>query len=65
MIVFTDSWCQVIADFDATLTKFWVNGTRGQSMFPELFFCPLILVTYDAKKEKKICHQDFFAMYYI
>ncbi|XP_020222999.1 7-methylguanosine phosphate-specific 5'-nucleotidase A isoform X2 [Cajanus cajan] len=22
---------QVIADFDATLTKFWVNGTRGQS----------------------------------
>ncbi|RYQ92265.1 hypothetical protein Ahy_B09g098454 isoform C [Arachis hypogaea] len=22
---------QVIADFDATLTKFWINGTRGQS----------------------------------
>lgn len=22
---------QVIADFDATLTKFWVNGTRGQT----------------------------------
>ncbi|KAI4351235.1 hypothetical protein L6164_005611 [Bauhinia variegata] len=22
---------QVIADFDATLTKFWVNGSRGQS----------------------------------
>ncbi|XP_028804294.1 7-methylguanosine phosphate-specific 5'-nucleotidase A isoform X1 [Neltuma alba] len=22
---------QVIADFDATLTKFWANGTRGQS----------------------------------
>ncbi|XP_057423773.1 uncharacterized protein LOC130717542 isoform X2 [Lotus japonicus] len=22
---------QVIVDFDATLTKFWVNGTRGQS----------------------------------
>ncbi|XP_027366380.1 7-methylguanosine phosphate-specific 5'-nucleotidase A isoform X2 [Abrus precatorius] len=40
---------QVIADFDATLTKFWVNGTRGQSSHgllqqgnPE----------YDAKREK-------------
>lgn len=28
------SCLQVIADFDATLTKFWVNGTRGQSMLP-------------------------------
>lgn len=23
--------CQVIADFDATLTKYWIDGRRGQS----------------------------------
>ena len=28
---FTYFHCQVIADFDATLTKYWVNGHRGQS----------------------------------
>jgi len=41
MIVLTNSWYQVIADFDATLTKFSVNGTRGQCMlFPQHFFPP-------------------------
>ena len=31
----------LIADFDATLTKFCVNGTRGQSMlFPQPFISP-------------------------
>lgn len=29
--VITYFHCQVIADFDATLTKYWVNGCRGQS----------------------------------
>ncbi|KAL5139261.1 7-methylguanosine phosphate-specific 5'-nucleotidase [Glycine soja] len=31
MVVLTDSCYRVIADFDATLTMFWVNGTRGQT----------------------------------
>ena len=31
----------LIADFDAMLTKFWVNGTRGQNMlFPQCFIPP-------------------------
>jgi len=31
----------LIADFDATLTKFWVNGTHEQSMlFPQRFIPP-------------------------
>nr|GMD50725.1 7-methylguanosine phosphate-specific 5'-nucleotidase A-like [Ipomoea batatas] len=25
---------QVIADFDGTLTKYWINGRRGQSECP-------------------------------
>lgn len=29
--VFPCFHCQIIADFDATLTKYWVNGCRGQS----------------------------------
>jgi len=41
IIVLTNSWYQVIADFDATLTKFVVNGNRGQStLFPERFISP-------------------------
>lgn len=29
--IYTSKW-QVIADFDATLTKYWVDGQRGHSM---------------------------------
>ena len=47
----------MIADFDATLTKFWVNGTRGQSMLHENFVFPFLL-PYMSKITK-------LAMYYI
>lgn len=49
--LFTDYWSQVIADFDATLTKFWVNGTRGQSMSPQHFISPFF-APFDAKTKK-------------
>ncbi|KAK7255802.1 hypothetical protein RIF29_29223 [Crotalaria pallida] len=40
---------QVIADFDATLTKFWVNGIRGQSSHGLLQQCN---PEYDAKRQQ-------------
>ncbi|TKY51769.1 Cytosolic 5'-nucleotidase 3A [Spatholobus suberectus] len=40
---------QVIADFDATLTKFWVNGTRGQSSHGLL---QQVNPEYDAKRQQ-------------
>ena len=49
MVVLTDSCYRVIADFDATLTMFWVNGTRGQSMlFSQRFISP-----FEALMQKK------------